>query len=887
MSENRNWIGAVKDEWQMFSDSADDYTVGLPIGFGASSTVYQATFHPQGRPPVEVALKVLDLDRLAPKALKLLTQETQLMSLSKHPNVLRVRGSWMAGHKLYIALRLMRKGSVADIMRYNFQDGMEEEVIRCILKQALEGLNYLHVNGCIHRDIKSANLLVDDDGTVLLGDLGVAAYLDDAEPSDASSTALTGLKITNATARNGGPASRPPPTSRRPGKRKSFVGTPCWMAPEVINQKHYDAKADIWSLGITAVEFAQGRAPHSRDPPFKVLMKILQEDAPTLDRNNGTHKYSKAFKEFIDSCLAKDPSKRLTAEELLDLPWIKGAKKPSYLVNTLLTGLPPLARRQERRPAPSVNNSFYHIESWNFNTTVTGDLAGSRIPGSQSSIPQHGIFGMGDIDTTGRQEYRRHIRDNASTDDIPYEELADELVTPEVSESPETNHDRALAPIPASPLPAPGMSEDVGLLQLPAPALSSDSRSPSELGSSPLTPVTTGTSPRSLKFGPSGSSRASSPALETSVQPNGFWKRLSKSGTKSSKREKMAEVTRNSWFVLLRTGLLQECLGEQKTETSQARIFTQDFRKCTRLFTQREMQPRENFSFTGTLRPVYPLSPRRIVPPEIPRPDYVEDGIPHSERLRDSLTIKILTPEEQESMRTVCRLSREILDIAAAAIRPGITTDEIDAIVHEETIKRGGYPSPLNYREFPKSVCISVNEVICHGIPDQRKLEEGDIVNLDVSLYYKGFHGDLNETYPVGKISEESQKLIRTTRKCLDAAIAICKPGTLFRDLGKTIEPIARAQGCSVVRAYTGHGIHNLFHTVPNITHYAKNKMPGMMKPGMMINLGSSWEVEHWPDNWTAVTVDGKRSAQFEETLLITETGVEVLTAGKPREDLQ
>ncbi|KAH7343912.1 kinase-like domain-containing protein [Rhizoctonia solani] len=538
MSEHRNWIGAVKDEWQMFSDSADDYTVGLPIGFGASSTVYQATFHPQGCLPVEVALKVLDLDRLAPKALKLLTQETQLMSLSKHPNVLRVRGSWMTGHKLYIALRLMKKGSVADIVRYSFQDGMDEEVIRCILKQALEGLNYLHVNGCIHRDIKSANLLVDDDGTVLLGDLGVAAYLDDAEPTGASST---GMKVTNAAARNGGPNMRSPPASRRPGKRKSFVGTPCWMAPEVINQKHYDAKADIWSLGITALELARGRAPHSRDPPFKVLMKILQEDAPTLDRDNGTHKYSKAFKEFIDACLAKDPSKRATAEELLDLPWIKGAKKPSYLVNTLLTGLPPLAHRQERRRAPSVNNSFHHVESWNFNTTITGDLSGSRVPGSQASIPQHGVFGMGDIDTTGRQEYRRHIRDNASTDNIPHE-LADELFTSETNESPRMNNDLGLAPIPASPLPAPGMSQDVGLLQLPAATLSSDSRSPSELGSSPLTPVTTGTSPRSLKFGPSGSSRASSPALETSVQPNGFWKRFSKSGTKSSKREKMAEA---------------------------------------------------------------------------------------------------------------------------------------------------------------------------------------------------------------------------------------------------------------------------------------------------------------------------------------------------------
>ncbi|KAB5595512.1 hypothetical protein CTheo_973 [Ceratobasidium theobromae] len=285
-------------------------------------------------------------------------------------------------------------------------------------------------------------------------------------------------------------------------------------------------------------------------------------------------------------------------------------------------------------------------------------------------------------------------------------------------------------------------------------------------------------------------------------------------------------------------------------------------------------------------------------------------SIPHSERVRDALNIKILTLEEQDSMRVVCKLAREVLDIAAAAIRPGITTDEIDAIVHEETIKRGAYPSPLNYREFPKSVCTSVNEVICHGIPDQRKLEEGDIINLDVTLYYKGFHGDLNvsgpnarcgiilivadeqETYPVGKISEESQKLIRTTRRCLDAAIAMCKPGVLFRDLGKTIEPIARAQGCSVVRNYTGHGIHNLFHCAPNVPHYAKNKTTGMMKPGMcftiepMINLGPSWDVEHWPDNWTAVTVDGRWSAQFEETLLITETGVEVLTAGKPREDL-
>jgi len=192
----------------------------------------------------------------------------------------------------------------------------------------------------------------------------------------------------------------------------------------------------------------------------------------------------------------------------------------------------------------------------------------------------------------------------------------------------------------------------------------------------------------------------------------------------------------------------------------------------------------------------------------------------------------------------------------------------------------------LNYRRFPKSVCTSINEVICHGIPDQRKLQEGDIINIDVSLYYDGYHGDVNATYPVGKIDEDSERLIRTTRESIDESIKICKPGALFRDIGKVIEPIARVNGCAVVRTYTGHGINDLFHPAPNIPHYAKNKAVGTMKPGMaftiepMLNLGQNWGDVHWPDNWTATTVDGKRSAQFEETLLITETGVEILTKG-------
>ncbi|KAJ6620275.1 peptidase M24, structural domain-containing protein [Mycena sp. CBHHK59/15] len=282
--------------------------------------------------------------------------------------------------------------------------------------------------------------------------------------------------------------------------------------------------------------------------------------------------------------------------------------------------------------------------------------------------------------------------------------------------------------------------------------------------------------------------------------------------------------------------------------------------------------PFPNYNFTGPMRPVYPLSPKRKIPDHIQLPDHVIDGIPKSAR-RPEGHPRILNAEEIEKMRTVCRMSRQVLDLAAAAVRPGITTDEIDEIVHNATIERNAYPSDLNYREFPKSVCTSINEVICHGIPDQRKLREGDIINLgDI-----GFHGDLNGTYPVGQIDEESAKLILTTRECLDKAIEICKPGAF--------EPIARSNGCTSVRTYTGHGINSMFHDAPDIPHYAKNKAIGTMKPGMvftiepMINLGSNWDVVHWPDNWTATTVDGKRSAQFEETLLITETGVEILTA--------
>ena len=193
----------------------------------------------------------------------------------------------------------------------------------------------------------------------------------------------------------------------------------------------------------------------------------------------------------------------------------------------------------------------------------------------------------------------------------------------------------------------------------------------------------------------------------------------------------------------------------------------------------------------------------------------------------------------------------------------------------------------MNYCHFPKSVCTSVNEVICHGIPDQRPLEDGDIVNIDVTLYHGGFHGDLNETYYVGESATknaENVRVVEAARNCLDEAIKLVKPGALFRNYGDTIEKTAKKFDCSVVKTYCGHGINQLFHTSPNVPHYAKNKAVGEAKPGMcftiepMITLGS-YKDKTWPDDWTSVTSDGRRTAQFEHTLLVTEDGVEVLTA--------
>lgn len=295
--------------------------------------------------------------------------------------------------------------------------------------------------------------------------------------------------------------------------------------------------------------------------------------------------------------------------------------------------------------------------------------------------------------------------------------------------------------------------------------------------------------------------------------------------------------------------------------------------------------------YTGELRAAYPLKPRRQVTDEkILKPDYAIDSIPHSEqRVGRTNAIKILNQDEIEKMRAVNKIGREVLDVAGALVKPGVTTEEIDDAVFDACMDRGAYPSPLNYYGFPKSCPISVNEVICHGIPDKRKLEDGDIVNIDISVYKDGFHSDLNETYYCGekaKQDKDTVRLVETTREAVELAIKEVKPGMLFRNFGDIIEKHAKKNNISVVRTYVAHGVNDLFHGPPNIPHYGKNKAIGVCKPGMtftlepMLNLGS-YRDQMWPDNWTSTTVDGKWSAQFEHTMLVTEDGVEVLTARK------
>jgi methionyl aminopeptidase len=247
-------------------------------------------------------------------------------------------------------------------------------------------------------------------------------------------------------------------------------------------------------------------------------------------------------------------------------------------------------------------------------------------------------------------------------------------------------------------------------------------------------------------------------------------------------------------------------------------------------------------------------------------------------------SVEIKGTREIELMREVGRLAAETLCDVGEMIRPGITTEDIDRFVHEDTIRRGARPAPLNYKGFPKSVCTSINEVVCHGIPSGRSLNEGDIINVDVTHIYKGYHGDTSATFYVGSPTEEAKRVTEVARRCLEVGIAEVKPGGRLGDVGAAIQELAESHGCSVVRDFVGHGIGRVFHDEPKVSHVGTRGRGVRLKSGMtftiepMINLGG-WEVRILDDEWTAVTADGSLSAQFEHTVLVTDAGCEVLTA--------
>ncbi len=277
------------------------------------------------------------------------------------------------------------------------------------------------------------------------------------------------------------------------------------------------------------------------------------------------------------------------------------------------------------------------------------------------------------------------------------------------------------------------------------------------------------------------------------------------------------------------------------------------------------------------------ISARRPVPASIKRPEYVDRPRP-----QPYTGSEVKSPEVIALMRVAGKLAAQAMAAAASAIAPGVTTDELDRIGHEFLLDHGAYPSTLGYRGFPKSMCTSVNEVICHGIPDSRKLLDGDLVNIDLTAYVVadglGVHGDTNATYFVGEVDEESRLLVERTKEATERAIKAVRPGREINVIGRVIESYAKRFNYGVVRDFTGHGIGTAFHSGLIVPHYdCAPDHNTVMEPGMtftiepMLNLGTpNWQM--WPDDWTVVTADKKRSAQFEHTLLVTETGAEILT---------
>lgn len=272
------------------------------------------------------------------------------------------------------------------------------------------------------------------------------------------------------------------------------------------------------------------------------------------------------------------------------------------------------------------------------------------------------------------------------------------------------------------------------------------------------------------------------------------------------------------------------------------------------------------------------VSRRLLAPEHIPKPPYVgSDLLPELSKEH-----QMHDEEGISRMKASCELAARVLDFAGTLVRPSITTNEIDKAVHEMIIDAGAYPSPLGYGGFPKSVCTSVNECMCHGIPDSRQLQDGDIINIDVTVYLNGYHGDTSKTFFCGNVNEPAKRLVKVTQECLERAISVCKDGASFKKIGKRISEHAERFGFGVVERFVGHGVGTIFHSEPIIVHN-RNDQPGRMVEGQTFTIEpilttGSIDCVAWDDGWTTLTADGSLAAQFEHTLLITRTGAEVLT---------
>ena len=274
------------------------------------------------------------------------------------------------------------------------------------------------------------------------------------------------------------------------------------------------------------------------------------------------------------------------------------------------------------------------------------------------------------------------------------------------------------------------------------------------------------------------------------------------------------------------------------------------------------------------------LSPARPVPASIPRPEYV--GRPGPRPFAGS---DVYDAETVERIRAAGRIAAQAIEAVGAAVAPGVTTDDLDRIGHDFLVDAGAYPSTLGYRGFPKSTCTSVNEVICHGIPDDTELQDGDIVNVDITAFKDGVHGDLNATFTVGEAAPEVADLVERTRIAMERGIRAVAPGRQINVIGRAIESYANRFGYGVVRDYTGHGVGEAFHTGLVIPHYdAAPEYSTELRPGMvftiepMLTLGGGSEWDLWPDDWTVTTRDKSVSAQFEHTIVVTDRGAEILT---------